>query len=265
MNELLRTVDETKERLSLVRCLEAFNRTERYWLIRNALGDPKQALNLSNDFRERLETLLDLPIPENAWWGIDYHIDSLFSALVLDCVGTEHTERLANPESTSLLGTAGRRLIRGTQEDFDFVLAFDRTILLIEAKGVTNWGKAQRASKSQRLREWAAAANEVASFSPTVPKPISFYMILASPNPPPDDAKELHWPDFVKLDGELPYFLELDFSSAPDEFRVPIRCDENGRVSAAGRHWKLKPIARPSSRRPLVDGRAAVVALDDEA
>lgn len=69
---------------------------------------------------------------------MDFHIDWLFGALILDRMGSTDGELLQNPRPEGM-ESPGRRLIRGTQEDFDLIVAFDRRIILIEAKGVTNW------------------------------------------------------------------------------------------------------------------------------
>jgi hypothetical protein len=70
---------------TLVECLKLFNRKERYWLIRNALGQNSGDLPLSDSFRQKLGKEIGTEIPVEAWWALDYHIDWLFGALVLDC------------------------------------------------------------------------------------------------------------------------------------------------------------------------------------
>ncbi len=99
---------------TLVECLKAFNRKERYWLLRNALGAPALELLLSGAFRDRLGKLLDTDIPSDAWWAMDYHIDWVFAALVTDSLGRVDTRTMTNPLLEGTPDTSIKRLIRGT-------------------------------------------------------------------------------------------------------------------------------------------------------
>lgn len=97
---------------------------------------------------------LNITIPCDACWAVDYHIDWLFGALTLDRLGHAADTCVRNPVSSKASEAAPGRLIRGTQEDLDLILAFDRTIILTETKGVTSWGNKQLASKRRRLADW---------------------------------------------------------------------------------------------------------------
>lgn len=230
------------EQPTLVDCLRAFNRKERYWLLRDALGGSSADLPLSASFRDRLGKTMGFPIKASAWWAIDYHIDWLFGALVLDRVGEDRTINLANPEGQRDQ-SAARRLIRGTQEDFDLVIAFDRKIILIEAKGVGSWGNKQIAEKCQRLWEWSEVAENVAPITDDHAA-VEIYIVLMSPRAS-KGLQQLSWPSFVKLDGSLPFFLGLSLAGAPDFFVAPERCDQNGVAKKNGERWHLKRSARP--------------------
>lgn len=86
---------------SLVDSLQRLNRKERYWLLRNALGRSGADLSLSRAFLQRLGQKIERSIPPSAWWAMDYHIDWLFSALVLDRLGAECPDRMQNPARLS--------------------------------------------------------------------------------------------------------------------------------------------------------------------
>lgn len=136
---------EADELSPLVRLLQQFNRKERYWLLADALGDPFRALDAT--YRQRLGDVLGFEVPANAWWALDYHFDWLHAAL---CCAPNYRPELG-VERANELDASGRKKIRGTQEDVDFIIAFDRTIILVEAKGVTGWTNGQMESKTQRL------------------------------------------------------------------------------------------------------------------
>lgn len=66
----------------LVRWLDCFNRKERFWLLREAIGPGFS--NLSEEFRKKLFNALPTGVPDipaNAWWAFDYHLDWIAVAL----------------------------------------------------------------------------------------------------------------------------------------------------------------------------------------
>ena len=228
---------------TLVECLKLFNRKERYWLIRNALGQDGGELPLSESFRRNLGKEIGTEIPADTWWALDYHIDWLFGALALD--GAPDIDSATILKNPSVPTAAGRRLIRGTHEDFDFVVAFDRTIVLVEAKGVTSWGNSQMSSKHQRLCEWEQLSKDVLTGRKQTAEPARIIVVLMSPKESAGLSK-LDWPKSVNDGGNAPKFLTMDFTGAPDKFRVPERCDGSGVASSTGDHWHLKSVSRPN-------------------
>ena len=130
---------------SLVSALQRFNRKERNWLIRDALGAGADAL--CPNFRERLAKLLrehdpEISIPLEAWWTTDFHIDWLIGALAI----------LADGEA--VVGTAKPNapgLVTGSQQDIDLLIAWDTTLILVEAKGVGSWSGSGTSDKLERL------------------------------------------------------------------------------------------------------------------
>lgn len=228
----------------LVDSLQRLNRKERYWLLRNALGQSGADLFLSYSFLERLSQEIARSIPRSAWWAMDYHIDWLFSALVLDRFGPDCPHRFQNPRAVAGESVSNGRLIRGTNEDFDLIVAFERTIILIEAKGVTSWGNKQIAGKCQRLREWSELSDQIAPGFKTS-SPVEIFVVLMSPKPP-KKLYGLEWPSFVNTKDGKPFWLQLDLADAPDVFVAPERCDEGGLPTSMGDCWQLKPLARPN-------------------
>lgn len=233
----------------IVDCLRLFNRKERYWLIRNAIGEKDQDLPLSSSFRERLGKVIETEIPADAWWALDYHIDWLFAALVLFSVPREsETKPIKNPEMFSK-NEKLRRLVRGTQEDFDFIVAFGQTIVLIEAKGVGSWTNKQISSKHQRLSEWKQFSECLHPGVGSMTEKLRVIVVLMSPK----ESAGLHqrdWPTFINDGGNSPKFLKMDFSGAPENFYVPERCivrDEKPIPAFDGDCWHLKSVARPDN------------------
>lgn len=236
--------NEIQGQSRLVKCLAKYNRKERYWLIQNALGEPEKQLKLTREFRDRLFGVIDIAIPCNAWWATDYHINWLFGAFILDRYGPLTCE-LANPWSAGKLNGLPRRLIQGNQEDFDLIIAFDRTIILIEAKVVGSWSNKQIDSKCQRLQDWADLSDKVvpseckplaASGTQT---PLNVFMVLASPKCP-EKLKDSEWPSFVTVENGKPFFLPLRLPTAPEKFLVPQRLSKNSEKTDDDiyDHWK---------------------------
>jgi hypothetical protein len=61
--------------MTLVKALEKFNRKERYWLIRSALGESSEKLD--SKFCDLIYGKHSIEVPEDAWWAMDYHLDWL--------------------------------------------------------------------------------------------------------------------------------------------------------------------------------------------
>ena len=251
--DMVDTQDQNNEiegQSRLVKCLAKYNRKERYWLIQNALGEPKKQLKLTKEFRDRLFGVIDIAIPCHAWWATDYHINWLFGALILDRYGPLTCE-LANPCSERKRDGEYLRLIQGNQEDFDLIIAFDRTIILIEAKVVGSWSNKQIDSKRQRLQDWEDLSDKVvpSAYKPLAVSdtqtPLNVFMVLASPNCPKklshvNDPEHHKWPSFVTVEDGKPFFLPLRLPTAPEKFLVPQRLSKNSEKTDDDiyDHWK---------------------------
>ena len=208
---------------SLVRSLQEFNRKERYWLARYAVGQP--FLTLSKRFRQNLGAAIStserqVQIPECAWWAIDYHIDWLVGALRLE----------AAPDEVGPFLNGGE--ITGTQQDIDLLVAFNRTIVLVEAKGATAWNNEQLRSKRERLNLVHGLAEQSA---------VSMYLVLASPGKP-QKLDHADWPDFGKLPDGAPYHITLPMEPpSPLGFRLVTR------GSKGSKSWGYAWVQRPRS------------------
>lgn len=128
----------------LVEALKRFNRKERYWLVADAVGEP--FLTLSPAFIDKINLALEANVPSNAWWAFDYHLDWLYA--VLSAGSDFNIDRLMREPPR----TNAPEVIKGNQEDVDLVIAFDETIILIEAKLWTGWSSKQAKSKGERLK-----------------------------------------------------------------------------------------------------------------
>jgi hypothetical protein len=220
---------------NLAQALAQFNRKERYWLLRNALGQQTDADNvpsapqLSESFRFRLGRHLSYDIPPTAWWAMDYHLDWLYAAIVL---------LRGNPQIHYNNDSRG---IQANQEDIDFIIAFDKTLILIEAKGDTPWSNEQLSSKKARLDLIFKSLGT--DFQPLAGIDKVLY-VLMSP-----DAINWHSPqtsrNSLKIDS-LPIGLDntqVWMKLNMDKQLLKVRrCNEDGKVIRSGVYWKTEPI-----------------------
>jgi hypothetical protein len=60
----------------LASALERFSRKERILLVRKVLGHEDKPLQLSDGFRGKVASELQIDgIPSDAWWATDYHLE----------------------------------------------------------------------------------------------------------------------------------------------------------------------------------------------
>lgn len=205
--------------MTLVDALKRFNRKERYWLIHNALGTDSERLD--EGFRARLAEAIGNDVPATAWWAMDYHLDWLVGALTLVAQGDRGFAAHRND--------AG--LVIGNQEDMDLIVAFDDTLLMIEAKGESAWSNSQFRSKVARLEKLRAAG----LLLPT----IKIFFVLTSPREPqllaPEEGTE--WQAWMCNAAGRPMHVPLHM---PDDFLKVTRWDaEQQAPSKAGTCWKI--------------------------
>lgn len=199
-------MDDTK----LVEALKMFNRKERFWLFQHAIGDH----HLSDKFRADLSKKFDpLLIPADAYWAIDYHFDWIAGAI------TEFAGLASQFPNAPIEQEEGeRKLIRGNQEDIDLLIAFDRTLILVEYKAGGDWN-GQLDSKKNRM----VLLEKLVKSTDVNPKIDIHFVIVCS--------------EQKKRDGVL--WLPFDnFDEA--KFKRVERCDELGHRDALGNHWQIK-------------------------
>lgn len=209
--------------MKLVDALARFNRKERYWLIRNALG-PTSA-RLDEAFRDKLKKAIGVDVPVDAWWAMDYHLDWLVGALAL--VDDESQLDMVRPNTA--------KLIMGNQEDMDLVVAFKNVLILVEAKGETAWSNEQYRSKVARLEKIRQSRPLQES------NPVAMYFVVMSPGSPNGlmPAEGGQWEPWMCNKDGRPMHVELEM---PPSLLKVTRWDEGLAKSAAvDTHWKIVP------------------------
>ena len=133
-----------KENLSpLGHKLRRFNRKERYWLLENILEHFSES-KINQGFKKFIASELAINIPERGvYWAFDYHFDWIYAAVASN----------ADLDEDTVYENSKELKIRGTQQDIDFLICFDETLILIEAKGVTGWKEKQFLEKVERIKE----------------------------------------------------------------------------------------------------------------
>lgn len=180
------------------------NRKERFHLLCEALGET--TFRLEERFRTRLQSCLSgsphgaVSITRDAFVAMDYHLDWIGMALRL---AADVPER-ALPDRFPLDGIANDGLVSGTQQDVDLLVAFPdgptTHLVMIEAKGDTDWRNEQLDEKAERL-DWIFSGDRPWSES------IAPHFLLMSPTPPTSLTKK-GWPSWMTLNGE-PLWLPL--------------------------------------------------------
>jgi hypothetical protein len=214
------TYAPSSEPSPLVAELTRFNRKEGFCLLRHAIGLPFN--QLAPNFLKELGDLLKITIPPDAWWALDYHIDWLFGALLT----LTHKGKLIDQIEPQPNPHPGYEM--GTQEDCDLIIAFETTLILIEAK-TGAWKNKQMNSKIARLA--------------ALPAPqITRYLVLVSPRKP-TKLQFANWPGWAlnNMDPREPFWLELPFMDGIEEPLMVSRCDSGGTPSRSGDHWGVYP------------------------
>ena len=202
---------------TFLKLLESFNRKERFFLVGQALGNPK--FQLSDGFRSMLggQDAFGIVPPKDALVFMDYHLDWLHASLFLSL--PENDVNGIHPNS--------RNVATGTQEDIDLLIAFQYEsnihVLLIEAKGATRWNNRQLTSKAEKFRNIFGECPEK-EYPGIVP-----HFCLMSPKQVPQSIKSTEWPEWMTNNDNKPIWLRLDI---PTDRRKVTRCDENGNPQA---------------------------------
>lgn len=212
---------------TLIERLEQLNRKERFLLMQAAIG--KEQFVLGEEFRKAVGAALKLNIPAGAFFAIDYHLDWLYVAII-SCL--EEQDLYPND-----IG------INQNQEDIDLLIAFDEGdvthLVLIEAKGVTSWGRGQIASKLRRLLVICEALRR------DPPILVQTHFLLTAPYKSEHLTRNeltaiepgTSLPDWVFVDGALPWIV----LKPQVQWLAPVRWDEDRGKGKDGKHWKLRP------------------------
>ena len=202
---------------TFLKLLESFNRKERFFLVGQALGNPK--FQLSDGFRSMLggQDAFGIVPPKDALVFMDYHLDWLHASLFLSL--PENDVNGIHPNS--------QNVATGTQEDIDLLIAFQYEsnihVLLIEAKGATRWNNRQLTSKAEKFRNIFGDCPEK-EYPGIVP-----HFCLMSPKPVPQSIKSTEWSEWMTNNDNKPIWLRLDI---PTNRRKVTRCDEDGKSQA---------------------------------
>ena len=204
--------------MSVFRNLKSFNRKERFYVVQLALGGTASKLSLS--FRQAVDKVLGTKIPEDHFYAIDYHLDWLYAAIIMD--GFEDDKHI-EPNLA--------RIIKGNQEDIDLLIAYEEAdvthIIALEAKGVTGWSNEQLDSKAKRLI--AIFGNECSNVSNVKP-----YLGLLSPKKPVH-VSTTKWANWMHNSGNIAW-LELPLREG---LKRVVRTDSAGRPSQGGVFWRV--------------------------
>lgn len=217
--------------------LQLLNRKERFHLLCEALGE--KSFRLDKDFRIRLQSCLsDSPlgavsIPPDAFVAMDFHLDWIGIALRLATDGSE----CHRPDRFPLGDIANDGLVLGTQQDVDLLVAFQdgamTHLVMIEAKGDTDWRNDQLDKKARRF-------NQIFSDKRPWRGSITPHFLLMSPTPP-KSLKKCGWPSWMMPNGE-PLWLRLPL---PDNLVKVTRYDyDRGRRPESYRYLSVDRIER---------------------
>lgn len=217
--------------------MRAFNRKERYWLTRHALLDGKPASGeLSKRFIDAvLKGLSQIPgfLPEapfqDAYWALDYHINWLYGAAV--SYRNLQTMPLSNDadqnicvakQAGSIKSDSDSHRITGNQQDFDFLLSFDESIICIEAKAGGAWSS-QLTHKCLRLIDFC-------KFLAPLHPAIRIFFLITSPEEKPNVDKQFPIAPPANLNNGnllIPHFYLEDFGQ---ETHLKVqRCGADGK------------------------------------
>lgn len=215
--------------------LRLFNRKERNLLVRAVLGQKHSELRLAEAFRAEVADQLGIGIPADAWWATDFHINWLAAALAIYCEGDARLNQ-ARANVPQPLPATGPRLVTGSQEDVDLVIATGEHLIMIEAKGYEPWSNSQLASKLARLELLHAEHQQLAALFERTP--LRFHLLLMSPTKPTKLKKDMVWPRWAVDGVGRPRWLCMDLPPSNSILTVE-RCDEHGTVGALGDAWRI--------------------------
>ena len=245
----------------LIGVLESFNRKERFFLVGQALGNPR--FKLSRDFRTRLGKAVGLEengikIPANAFAAMDYHLDWVAASLFLafekpfepptpPIVAVESDSDAGTPlflnDDGIFLGnqydlTTGEiegetyKLITGGIGDVDLLVAFPSAVdgklhlIFVEAKAYSPWTNKQLKPKAGRLQLFFNRdGNKYSQVKP------HFCLMSGSR---PNRLQVTNWPKWMKGNTGSFNWLELTLPSGKHKVE---RCNESQEADESGKYF----------------------------
>lgn len=211
----------------LIELLRRLNSKERFFLVGHALGNP--TFRLGSDFRNALGSQLGLPVPEDAFCAMDYHIDWIHAALMASEHGIE-----AHHWNDGI--------ILAQQEDVDLLVALEHEgivhLILIEAKAATAWTNEQASSKMTRLKK--IFGDDGGKWSNIRP-----YFLLMSPSRPlrlDPLRRDTEWPAWAVDDTRRPLWMELPIPN--DLLKVSRWNPVASKPDKDDKFWKIVPRRR---------------------
>ncbi len=204
--------------------LKSFNRKERYWFLREVVGE--SAFKLDDKFRKRLGSLIGVGVPEDAYVAMDYHLDWIALALHLAEYG-DSGQPILKQEIR-----AGEQ-INTNQMDIDALIAFGEgaktRLVLLEAKMETGWNNPQLQAKVDRLKEIFGHGDHVFDNS------VEPHLVLISPS---ESAGLItsDWPHWMRNPTDRPYWMELP---RPQSLRKATRSDAKRIPNKGGRYLNI--------------------------
>ena len=219
--------EAVKNDRSLVEALKLFNRKERFWLIQEALGcsklKPQHRIPLHSHFRTKLDKELSIKVPPDAWWAMDYHFDWIYAALHVLKTGLTEDER-------PILANRNPQFIMGNQQDCDLIVAFEKTLIVIEAKtGVSD--KSQLVEKFERWESLLPKMEE---------QGLASVFIYASRT----QHELVKW---QKFNSRLAKCNPLELPAFDDfgTWRV-VRCNSDGKKASNGEYAQIRRMSKSS-------------------
>lgn len=196
----------------VLKTLKAFNRKERYFLVRQVIGDPE--FKLCDDFRKILNLKFSLNIPQNAYTAMDYHLDWIYATLEL------------SKDKGFEIRSNENRIIHASAEDIDFLVAFEDAgichMIFLEAKGVTLFANEQLVHKIKRLTDFFG--QEGNKYPEVIP-----HFAIVSPKEP-QKIKYEDWPLWAYPNGKVKWIeMKIDHG-----MQKVVRCDGQGNDDKKG-------------------------------
>ena len=207
--------------VNIIEYMKSFNRKERFHLIGQFMGN--QDFRLSNETLNNISELIGVKISTEYFSAMDYHLDWVYASLAISL------------KSGNIPRARDLDCVTGTQQDVDFILAFEdgnsiTHIVMIEAKGKTSFENAQMISKGKRLKAIFGEGGDVW-------ENVKPHFLICSPKKPKNLKLET-LPKFMinKKSGGLIWF-QLNMPSFQQKV---TRCNETGKSEQNGSHWKTE-------------------------